>query len=143
MKLPERGKELSLDEVKELCLYLGLVDLLEKIERDPPIIPFKSDGCTLWPDKWKSKDGKIVDLYEECLKHDLCYWAGYPDEYMARFLADAGLMIDVGIKTKRTSLAIVMFLGVRAGGVNFFSKRKIVSKLLYSKTNFVWGFGRR
>lgn len=147
IQLPEKGKEIPLAEVKKLCLELGLLELLKKIEHDPPKKLFKSDGCSYWPDRWKDNNGKKIDLYIACLKHDLDYWGGYPKEIMARFIADARLMIDVGIITKRTGLAVLMFLGVRIGGVYCFSKRSdfskknCISKRIYFKTSCKWGAG--
>lgn len=131
MQLPKKRKTISLEEVKNLCIYFDLMDLLDKIENDPPQKSFKSDGCSGgWPDQWKNKNGKKVNLYAECLKHDLHYWAGYPEEDIARFLADVELMFGVVIKTKRIGLGLLMFLGVRIGGSEKF------------KTSFRWGFGR-
>ena len=34
MKLPEKDKEVSLPEIKEICLNYGLTDLWTKIEND-------------------------------------------------------------------------------------------------------------
>lgn len=147
MQLPEKGKEISLPEVKKLCSDLGLTELLKKIECNPPKKLFKTDGCSFWPDRWKDADGKWADLYIPCLKHDLYYWGGFPGEVVARFIADARLMIDVGVKTRRTNLAIIMFLGVRFGGISCFSKRSdfskrnFISKRIYFKTSCHWGFG--
>ena len=130
MYLPKKGAIVSLEEIKELCIHFGLTSLWDKIANDPPSKPFRSDGCSSWPDKWKNDKGKKVNLYTECLKHDLQYWAGYKGEVITRFLADALLMVDVVIKTKRTKLALTMFLGVRVGGVSWLP------------TPFKWGFGR-
>ena len=131
MQLPKKGEVVSLKKVKELCIYFNLFDLWDKIENDPPIKPFKSDGCSGgWPDVWKNTKGKKVSLYEACLKHDLSYWAGYIDEGMERFMADVRLMIDVALKTERPELALIMFLGVRVGGIDWIP------------TKFKWSFGR-
>jgi hypothetical protein len=129
-ELPNKGEIVSLKEIRCICIHFGLTNLWNKIENDPPNVPFKSDGCSYWPDNWKSKCGKKVSLYEDCLKHDLHYWAGYPEEDIARFLADVELMFGVVIKTKRIGLGLLMFLGVRIGGSEKF------------KTSFRWGFGR-
>ena len=42
MKLPEKNKEVSLPEIKEVCVAYGLTELWAKIEKDPPKKPFKS-----------------------------------------------------------------------------------------------------
>ena len=125
MNLPEAGKEVTLEQIKEICSQFRMVDLWEKIERDPPGVPFCSDGCSLWFDKW---DG--FDLYPACFKHDLKYWSGYPDEEVERLVADAELMIDVAQIMGSTQMAEVMFAGVRVGGVE------------WVKASFSWGFGR-
>ena len=130
MKLPKKGKIVPFSKIKELCIYFELYKLLDKIVENPPPKPFKSDGCSCWPDKWKDNKGKTVSIYRECLKHDLQYWAGYKGEDMARFIADATLMIDVAKKTKRPGLATTMFLGVRPGGASWIP------------SPFKWGFGR-
>ena len=130
MQLPKKGKTVSLEEIKKLCIYFNLIYLWEKIKDDPPAKLLKFDGCSCWPDIWKNKNGKKVNLYEECLRHDLLYWAGYPKETIERFLADTELMIDVILKTERIWLGLIMFLGVRIGGSNIFP------------TPFKWGFGR-
>lgn len=130
MYLPKKGAIVPLSKIKELCIYFDLISLWDKIRNDLPQKPFRSDGCSCWPDNWTNDKGKKVSLYAECLKHDLHYWAGYKGETMARFLADALLMIDVAYKTKKPELAIIMFLGVRTGGVSWIP------------SPFKWGFGR-
>lgn len=124
--LPAPGEEVSLDRVKALCERFALHDLWRKIERDPPVRPFKSDGCTGWFDEWKG-----VSLYPAGLVHDLKYWAGYPGEEVERLVADAELMIDVARLLGSTEMAETMFHGVRIGGTE---------KL---NAAFSWGFGRR
>ena len=130
MKLPRKGEYVSLKKVKELCIYFDLIPLWDKIAENPPPKPFKSDGCSCWPDVWRDKDGKKVSIYRECLKHDLHYWAGYRGEDIARFLADVELMVGVVLKTKRIQLGVTMFLGVWTGGSE------------HLPTPFKWGFGR-
>ena len=58
MDLPDLGKEVPITRIKAICAFYGLHELWRKIERDPPIHPFKSDGCTGWFDQWKG-----VSLY--------------------------------------------------------------------------------
>lgn len=124
--LPALGEEVALSRLKEICDYYGLKDLWRKIERDPPVRPFKSDGCTGWFDDWKG-----VSLYPAGFLHDLKYWAGYPGEDVERLAADAELMLEVARLLGSTEMAETMFHGVRVGG----------SEKL--KTPFAWGFGRR
>lgn len=125
MPLPPLGEEVPLPRIKEICAFYGLADLWRKIERDPPVRPFKSDGCTGWFDDWKG-----VSLYSAGFLHDLKYWAGYPGEDVERLVADAELMVDVARLLGSTTMAETMFHGVRVGGTE---------KL---KTGFQWGFGR-
>ncbi len=124
--LPALGEEVPLERIREICTHLGLNALWQKIERDPPSRPFKSDGCTGWFDDWKG-----VSLYPAGFVHDLKYWAGYPGEDVERLVADAELMIDVARLLGSTAMAETMFHGVRIGGSDRMN------------TPFAWGFGRR
>lgn len=125
MKIPEKNQEVSLTEIREICMAFGYEELWAKIKADPPFRPFKSDGCSMWFDSW---DG--VDLYEACFFHDLKYWCGYPGEDAERLIADAELMIDIA-RAGAPRMAEVMFSGVRVGGHEGLQK------------SFSWGFGRR
>ena len=125
MKLPEKNKEVTLPEIKEICEAYGLTNLWAEIEKDPPAKPFKSDGCSMWFDTWKD-----ISLYPACFFHNLKYWAGYPGEEVERLIADAQLMIDVARLLGSTEMAETMFHGVRIGGHEIF------------KRSFSWGFGR-
>lgn len=124
--LPAMGEVVDLETVRKICAHYGLVALWQKIERDPPPLPFKSDGCTGWINEWKG-----VSIYSAGFLHDLKYWAGYPGEDVERLIADAELMIDVARLLKSTTMAEVMFHGVRAGGHE------------HLRAAFSWGFGRR
>lgn len=130
MKLPRKGEYVSLKKVKELCVHFDLMPLWDKIANDPPLKPFKSDGCSHWPDLWKNKKGKKVSIYEQCYIHDLFYWSGRKGEHLARFFADVDLMVGVVRKTGRIELGLTVFVGVRTGGVSWLP------------TKFKWGFGR-
>ena len=125
IELPAIGKVVSLKEIETICAAYGLESLWQKIERDPPEKPFKSDGVTGWFDAWNG-----VSLYSAGFLHDLKYWAGYPGEEVDRLIADAELMIDVARLLGSTEMAETMFHGVRLGG----------SEKL--KRSFSWGFGR-
>jgi len=126
MVLPKIGESVALPQIKEICEYYGLHALWLKIERDPPLRPFKSDGCTGWFDEWKG-----VSLYPPGFLHDLKYWAGYPGEDVERLAADAELMMDIARLLGSTEMAETMFHGVRVGG----------SEKLNAP--FSWGFGRK
>ena len=124
--LPALGEEVPLPRIREICEFYGLQALWRKIERDPPVRPFKSDGCTGWFDDWKG-----VSLYPAGFLHDLKYWAGYPGDEVERLVADSELMIDVSRLLGSTEMGETMFHGVRVGG----SERL--------NTPFSWGFGRK
>ena len=125
MELPKKGEEVTISKIKEICRHFGLKTLWDKIEKDPPKRPFKSDGCSMWFDSWKG-----ISLYTACFLHDLKYWAGYPGEDVERLVADAELMIDVARLLGSTPMAETMFHGVRIGGHEMF------------KRSYSWGFGR-
>ena len=126
MELPAINEEVPIERIKVICAFYGLHELWRKIERDPPIRPFKSDGCTGWFDNWNG-----VSLYPAGFLHDLKYWAGYPGEDVERLVADAELMIDVARLLRSTSMAETMFHGVRMGGTETLN------------APFSWGFGRK
>ena len=126
MKLPAMGEVVDLPTIKKICEHYGLTALWTKIERDPPPLPFQSDGCTGWVNEWKG-----VSIYSAGFLHDLKYWAGYPGEDVERLVADAELMIDGARLLKSTAMAETMFAGVRAGGTE------------HLRMEFSWGFGRR
>jgi hypothetical protein len=75
------------------------------------LVPFTSDGCSLFPDgTFKDRD-KWCDC---CQNHDLAYWqGGSADE---RKQADATLHDCVMARTNDQRLAETMYLGARAGG---------------------------
>lgn len=126
IKLPAIDEVVPLPRIKQICEYYGLHELWQKIERDPPIHPFKSDGCTGWVNEWNG-----ISIYPAGFLHDLKYWAGYPGEEVARLVADAELMIDVARLLNSTAMAETMFQGVRVGGSE------------HLNASFSWGFGRR
>ncbi len=126
MSLPAKGEEVPLPRIQEICEHFGMHELWAKIAKDPPPLPFRSDGCSLWIDTWHG-----VSLYPACFLHDLKYWAGYPGEDVARLIADAELMMDEARLLEDTVMAEIMFRGVRLGGHERF------------KRPFSWGFGRQ
>jgi len=126
MPLPQKGEEVPLPRIKEICEHFGLHELWAKIAQDPPPQLFQSDGCSLWFDTWEGED-----LYPACFLHDLKYWAGYPGEDVDRLIADAELMVDVARLLQDTFMAEIMFRGVSVVGHERF------------KRSFSWGFGRQ
>lgn len=136
LELPKKGQIVNLAEIENICAEYKLFELWTKIKVDPPKKPFKSDGCSWWPDEWRSTTGEIVSIYNHCFIHDLHYWAGYsekdnPQEQVARFVADCGLVMGVVKTTKRIELGTLMLKGVRVGGHERWHM------------HFSWGFGRR
>lgn len=123
--LPAAGEKTTLARIRQICTDYDLPELWAKIEKDPPPQPFASDGCSLWFKSWQG-----VDLYPACFLHDLKYWSGYPDEDVARLIADAELMIDVACLLHSTVMAEAMFQGTRLGGHEGYNQ------------SFSWGFGR-
>jgi len=133
--LPPKGEIVSIDTIELICAEYKLFDLWAKIKADPPETPFKSDGCSWWPDNWKSKTGDMVSVYKHCFLHDLAYWCGNPEkdnieEQVDRFVADANLVIGVVKDTGRVELGELMWKGVRLGGCAGLN------------LPFSWGFGR-
>lgn len=96
--------------------------------RRPPhtagLVPFTSDGCSLFPDGTFKDRGQWCDC---CQNHDLAYWqGGTVDE---RLQADASLRDCVLTTTSDQILAQTIYLGARAGGHPAFP------------TWYRWGYG--
>lgn len=88
------------------------------------LVPFTSDGCSLFPDGTFKEPGLWCDC---CQKHDLSYWQGGNAE--ERNQTDARLRDCVLAKTNDQLLAESIYLGVRAGGHPAFP------------TWYRWGYG--
>ncbi|MDX1678146.1 hypothetical protein [Arsukibacterium sp.] len=102
-----------------LCLIL----LLPAGAAATEIKPFKSDGCSLFPDGTREQN----DLWLACcMAHDHAYWKG--GTYQQRLLADKALEACVA-KVGEPDIARLMLAGVRVGGTPFLP------------TTFRWGFG--
>ncbi len=87
------------------------------------LAPFKSDGCSSFP------DGTIAqrNLWRDCcIEHDKAYWAGGTEQQ--RIIADQALKKCV-IKVGEPEIAKLMLAGVRVGGNP------------YLPTSFRWGYG--
>ena len=80
---------------------------------EQPPRPFRSDGCSMWPDG---------DWGHCCVRHDEVYWCGGTPQQ--RKEADIALRACVG-----GAMGYVMYWGVRFGGHPIFP------------TGFRWGFG--
>ena len=86
------------------------------------LLPFKSDGCSAWPEGTKGKENLWIHC---CFKHDIAYWLGGSEE--ARKSSDKEFKSC--LKKLNKHAADVMYIGVR----NFGSP--------YLDTNFKWGYG--
>ncbi|SFC60633.1 hypothetical protein [Pseudoalteromonas denitrificans] len=85
--------------------------------------PFKSDGCSGFPDGTLKQN----KLWLTCCKnHDFDYWKG--GTYQQRLASDKRLKVCVS-DVNEPEIALLMLAGVRVGG----------SPLL--PTNFRWGYG--
>lgn len=124
-RIPEKNEQVSISQIREICIDYDMPELWAKIEQEPPHKPFQSDGCSLWFGSWQGRT-----LYPACFLHDLKYWAGYPGEEVERLIADAELMIDVACLLGSTTMAETMFHGTRLGGAEMYRR------------SFSWGFGR-
>ena len=81
-----------------------------------PPAPFRTDGCTFWPD-----DGYAAC----CVAHDMAYWCGGSGD--ERRAADETLRACIARHERR--LATMMLVGVRMGGAGWLP------------TPWRWGFG--
>ncbi len=72
---------------------------------------FTSDGCSLFPDGTPKDRAKWCEC---CLLHDIAYWQGGSEE--DRNKADRVFRDCLVERTKDTTLADAMYLGVRSGG---------------------------
>lgn len=77
--------------------------------------PFRSDGCSLFPDGTLLEKDQWCDC---CFEHDLAYWQGGTEA--ERLLADLALRECVLEKSGSEELANVVFEGVQAGGSPYF-----------------------
>jgi hypothetical protein len=109
--------------LRRIALLAGLVPWLAACS-NPELRPFRSDGCSLFPDR--SPNGQ-VDWCDCCLEHDLAYWRG--GTAAERETADRRLRDCVLNKTGSAALASAMYVGVRAGGGSYFP------------TWYRWGYG--
>ncbi len=107
-----------------LTSVLLLVVFLVACARQEEIGDFRTDGCTLFPNKSLIDESDWCDC---CLVHDIAYWKGGTEE--DRLAADEALRLCVLERTGDDILARVMFDGVRLGGSPHFP------------TWYRWGYG--
>ena len=87
------------------------------------IKPFKSDGCSSFPDGTLEQNKLWLSC---CTAHDYDYWKG--GTYTERLESDKALK-DCVAKVGEPEVALLMLAGVRVGGTPFFP------------TTFRWGYG--
>lgn len=107
-----------------VTLVLILTGLLTACTPREEIAAFRSDGCTLFPNRSLIDEGDWCDC---CLQHDIAYWKGGTEA--DRLAADEALRLCVLDRTGDEILANLMFEGVRIGGNPFFP------------TWYRWGYG--
>lgn len=96
-------------------ILLVVVSLLLFCSDKTELKPFKSDGCSLFPDR------NIItklDWCDCCYEHDISYWQGGTES--EREEADIALRSCVLQKTGDEKLAELMYRGVRFGGSAYF-----------------------
>ena len=86
-------------------MLLAVVFAVSCAAKSPSLTPFKTDGCTFFPDG---------DWVECCIEHDKEYWEG--GSYEERVEADKKLAACVESKGHSSTLSGLMYFGVRAGG---------------------------
>ncbi|WP_020676809.1 hypothetical protein [Geopsychrobacter electrodiphilus] len=120
---PRACRSLSLALIA-LLTALSLSSCLGTRPDTAELVPFTSDGCSLFPDGTFRDRDKWCDC---CLNHDLAYWQGGSAE--ARDRADVTLRDCVLTRTNDPHLAETMYLGARLGGLPDFP------------TWYRWGYG--
>jgi hypothetical protein len=91
---------------------------------------FKSDGCSLFPDR------SLITGEDWCLccfQHDLAYWQGGTADQ--RLAADKALRDCILKQTGNTKLAEMMYVGVRFGGSPYFYN--------WYRWGYGWGYERK
>ena len=83
--------------------------------REEGLSDFRSDGCSLFPDRSLITNEDWCDC---CFEHDIAYWMGGTRE--ERLAADIALRECILEKTGSQELAELMYEGVRFGGSPYF-----------------------
>lgn len=94
-----------------ILLCLSLLGACAASPPVPPLAPFATDGCSMFPDRSLWSD---TDWCGCCVVHDLAYWRG--GTAAQRLAADEELQRCVLRASGSSALAELMFNGVRAGG---------------------------
>ena len=113
--------------VRLLCMFFVL--LLSSHIGAETLKPFKSDGCSLFP------DGSLFERdawCECCVQHDIAYWQGGSLEQKQE--ADSELKACVIAATDNELLAETMYQGVKYGGHPIFPN--------WYRWGYGWPYGR-
>lgn len=108
--------------VMKLILLLILTGVIHAANAGD-LAPFKSDGCSAFPDGTLEQNNLWLNC---CVEHDKAYWKG--GTYQERENTDNVLKICVA-KVGEPVIAQLMLAGVRVGGTP------------YLPTAFRWGYG--
>jgi hypothetical protein len=108
--------------MKHLTTFI-LIALLSLPSLADELKPFKSDGCSSFPNGTLEQKELWLSC---CQKHDFDYWKG--GTYKERLDSDKALESCVS-KVGEPEIALLMLAGVRVGGTPFLP------------TNFRWGYG--
>lgn len=106
-----------------LCILSACLLLGSQGATAAEISPFRTDGCSLFPDGTPDQPELWLDC---CRAHDLAYWRG--GTYGERLEADRELEACV-LEAGEPEIAKIMLAGVRVGGSPFLP------------TSFRWGYG--
>jgi len=107
----------------KVFLLLAFYSLTSWTIQAGEIKPFKSDGCSSFPDGIFEQNKLWLSC---CTAHDYDYWKG--GTYTERVESDKALK-DCVAKVGEPEVALLMLAGVRVGGTPFFP------------TTFRWGYG--
>lgn len=116
--------------MKRIARLAAISVAITACSQDTSLKPFKSDGCSLFPD---SSLITKQDWCSCCFVHDLAYWQGGTREQ--REAADTRLKECVFEKTQNSALANLMYEGVRFGGSPYF--------LNWYRWGYGWGYDRK
>jgi len=107
----------------KVFLFLALNLLVSNAIQAGEIKPFKSDGCSSFPNGTFEQNELWLKC---CTAHDYDYWKG--GTYSERLESDKALEACVA-QVGEPEVALLMLAGVRVGGTPFFP------------TTFRWGYG--
>jgi prolyl oligopeptidase len=104
--------------------------LIAACARHPRLEPFRSDGCSLFPDQdYQSR----TSWCGCCVRHDWAYWQG--GSAAERKAADSALAACVRARTGDETLARAVYAGTRAGGPEIFPA--------WYRWGYGWPYGAR